>query len=752
MHVISLTFPEFEALADELCIELPVEQTEAWARFESTAEGRTPWGTVAIAEGEQVIALAAFMDYQTHGYHYLRAHHAPVWAVERTDALEREVLESLVSFIRSRDRRIVFVRFNIGTPHARLVEEVLSTVPYDETVVIDLAGTPDDILAHMRSRGRRDVRKSLRESPAVYADETEAARACFDDFYRLMVETGARDGFSPAPQSDYENMMRELGDKRCRVFGGRIDGRLVNWDMVVIAGSRAGRYYGASATDAPKRSLLTDGLIYFESCALAERGCTSFDQMGVGSEAYPGLSSLNTFKCKFAEQTTHVAPDRDLVVKPAIYRALQGAKDLRAKVRDLRAASAAPEPAAPREDIVPVLLGGDLSIYALGRQFHEAFGVKSIALHLAFIAAIERSSIFTCRTVSSTDDDAIASELAAIAGAHPTQRVIVMANTDPQIAQLIRIREGLPGNVILPIPSAEAFASVSDKIAFGDIARAHGLRVPETQVIDLAGTGRILSEIPFPLIAKPARSSSFMPLYEQGFKKVYALDGQDELDMLVAKLRAAGYGDPFILQERILGDDTFMGAITCYMDGKGKLRLWSGAQALLEDHAPTMRGNSVAMMTRPMEELRAPVEEMLRGIGYAGFVEIDVKRDPKTGEHVFFEINPRIGRNSYISVCGGVNPVRVMVEDLVDGKPARLLTADEPALYTLIPLRLLYRYITDPELLAEVKGLVSEGRIFDPQHYAAETDPVREALVRATELNQIRKFARYYPKPTESSF
>ncbi|MBQ6522018.1 MAG: hypothetical protein IJI15_04220, partial [Atopobiaceae bacterium] len=127
MHVISLTFPEYEALAEKLGIELPVEQTEAWARFESTAEGRTPWGSVAIAEGERIIALAAFMDYQTHGYHYLRAHHAPVWAVERTDALEREVLESLISFIRSRDRRIVFVRFNIGAPHAGLVEEVLST-------------------------------------------------------------------------------------------------------------------------------------------------------------------------------------------------------------------------------------------------------------------------------------------------------------------------------------------------------------------------------------------------------------------------------------------------------------------------------------------------------------------------------------------------------------------------------------------------------------------------------------------------
>ena len=52
----------------------------------------------------------------------------------------------------------------------------------------------------------------------------------------------------------------------------------------------------------------------------------------------------------------------------------------------------------------------------------------------------------------------------------------------------------------------------------------------------------------------------------------------------------------------------------------------------------------------------------------------------------------------------------------------------------------------------EVKTLVARKRVFDPQHYRFEKDPVREALVRATEVNQIRKFAWYYPKPTESSF
>ncbi len=48
--------------------------------------------------------------------------------------------------------------------------------------------------------------------------------------------------------------------------------------------------------------------------------------MGIGSDTYPGLSTLNTFKCKFAKDTVHVAPDRDLPVKAAFYASLKVAK------------------------------------------------------------------------------------------------------------------------------------------------------------------------------------------------------------------------------------------------------------------------------------------------------------------------------------------------------------------------------------------------------------------------------------------
>jgi D-aspartate ligase len=149
-----------------------------------------------------------------------------------------------------------------------------------------------------------------------------------------------------------------------------------------------------------------------------------------------------------------------------------------------------------------------------------------------------------------------------------------------------------------------------------------------------------------------------------------------------------------------------------------------------------------------MEGCRALVAEL----GYTGLGEVDVKRDPTTGGWLFFELNPRAGRNSYYMAAAGVNPMRAAVADLVDGRGEGLQVADGPALYTLVPLSLLERYLTDPDLLADVRGLVAAGRVFDPQRYAPDMGLRRRLDVELTERNQVRKFARYYPRPTDTSF
>ena len=323
-----ISIDELEAKAAGLGITLPIEQTSAWARYQATIDGRTPWGAVELVEDGKTLALASFLDYETHGYHYLRTTHAPVWTETPTPERESAALDALASHVRGRDRKPVFVRLAVAAELPQ-TSPVLSGVPYDQTVVIDVTGTDEDILARMKPRGRRDVRKALRESPAECADETALASESFEEYYDVMRETGARDGFHPAPCSDYEDMIRILGPEHCRVYAGRVDGKVVTWSVVTVSGTRAVRYYGASRNDT-MRLHVTDKLVYFECCDLREHhGVESYDMMGIGSEFSPTIMGLNEFKTKFSKQVTPVAPDRDLPLHGLMYKALVTAKRLR---------------------------------------------------------------------------------------------------------------------------------------------------------------------------------------------------------------------------------------------------------------------------------------------------------------------------------------------------------------------------------------------------------------------------------------
>ena len=102
MVAVELTLEDLEreARAEGLC--LPIEQTAAWARYEATVDGRSPWGAFRILCDGDPVAYVSLIDYQTHGYHYLRASHGPVWLRNPSPEEERAALDAIRSVVRKR--------------------------------------------------------------------------------------------------------------------------------------------------------------------------------------------------------------------------------------------------------------------------------------------------------------------------------------------------------------------------------------------------------------------------------------------------------------------------------------------------------------------------------------------------------------------------------------------------------------------------------------------------------------------------
>ena len=405
-----------------------------------------------------------------------------------------------------------------------------------------------------------------------------------------------------------------------------------------------------------------------------------------------------------------------------------------------------------RTDIVPLILGGDMSVYPLAREFHEAFGVSSTCVCPSPISIIERSRFIDTHHVDTMEADSILEAVTEVAQANKDRHIILMANYDAAVERVSAIADQLPDNVRFALPPHDVVERVSNKIEFEHICAEYGLDAPHSEVVKLAGGEPIApTKVPFPLIAKPAVSSAeFFRLFDKGFKKVYFIQEQSELDQLWSDLRAEGFTGDFLVQELIGGDDTYVDMITVFVNQAGKVTLFVSSQVLLEDHAPTLFGNPVAMITRPMPELWEKVEAMLGGIGWYGFANFDMKRDPKTGREIFMDFNPRIGNNSYYACVGWANPMRALVADLVDGTD-EVHRISENGLYTRARPALVRRYLTDEALRSEFDQIVRARKVANPMRYPADT--LRARLVgKAMELNYDRKFARYYTKPTDTSF
>ncbi|MCR6647616.1 MAG: hypothetical protein NVV70_05555 [Cellulomonas sp.] len=402
----------------------------------------------------------------------------------------------------------------------------------------------------------------------------------------------------------------------------------------------------------------------------------------------------------------------------------------------------------------PVILGADIGVYALARSFHEQYGVTSIVVAGAALGPVQHSSIVRHEIVADGHDPRqLVDRLLDVARRTPDRRLLLMANSDWLVRVVVEHRAELEPFYAVPFLSAELLARISDKATFAEICAELGISVPRTLVQGFgAGEPDVPVDLEYPLIAKAASSADYQDVEFEGKKKVFEISSPAELAALWRSLREAGFAGRFVVQELVPGDDTQMRSVTAYVDQRGVVTLSCCAHVLLEEHTPSGLGNPAAMITYRDDAMLEQAHRFLTSTGYVGFANFDVKVDPRTGAFRFFEVNPRIGRNNYYVTAAGANPVRFVVEDRIEGHAVEPVVVDREVLYSILPHRLLLRYVREPQLAARVRRLIKARATAHPLRYERDLSTRRRFYILAASVNQIRKFRRWYPEPTDTGF
>lgn len=416
--------------------------------------------------------------------------------------------------------------------------------------------------------------------------------------------------------------------------------------------------------------------------------------------------------------------------------------------------------AADRPPFHPVLLGTDQGIYALAGAFHRSYGVRTTIVARGRTGAIDNSAILdVVETGEGTGRQDLLDALLRIGRerteSEPDVPLVLMWNSDSHTEMVALHADELEAYYRFPRVSPELLQQMSDKQHFAEVCERVGLPTPRTSVVsfadaDDAGWAPSPVDVTYPVVAKPANSAYFENLRFPGWQKVWFLDTPEEWADVVELLRRNNFRGDFLVQELIPGDDTHQLSIVAYMDRSQRLTAVATAQVLLGEHEPSMVGNPVAMITTPMPDLMDAAEKILREAGWWGFANIDAKKDSRTGEIIYMEMNPRMGRNSFYATAAGADIAGALVDDVVHGVERAPLRASREVLYSIVAPVMLLHYVRDADLRRRTLA-AARNKVVHPLLYE-KFNLRRQGYVVLNRLNHVRKFRQHYPRPTESGF
>ena len=193
------------------------------------------------------------------------------------------------------------------------------------TILVDLTGTEDEILARMKQKTRYNIRLAAKKGVIVHSWDDLSA------FHDMMLVTGERDGFGVHSEKYYRRAYELLHPGgMCEILLAEYEGRPLAALFVARHGNRAYYLYGASTDE--ERNRMPTYLLQWEAMKWSKaRSCEEYDLWGVPDEEeetletnfesrHEGLWGVYRFKRGFGGQLKRAAQAMDRVYNPLLYQ------------------------------------------------------------------------------------------------------------------------------------------------------------------------------------------------------------------------------------------------------------------------------------------------------------------------------------------------------------------------------------------------------------------------------------------------
>lgn len=397
-------------------------------------------------------------------------------------------------------------------------------------------------------------------------------------------------------------------------------------------------------------------------------------------------------------------------------------------------------------DFQPVLLGSDINVYGMARSFHEEYGVKSLAIGKGILGVCMNSRIIRVETVEpNIEDDAVfVKTLTDFAARHTEKKLLLVPCGDNYIKLIVRNQEALHGLYEFACIDEELLMRLSIKESFYQVCEEHGFSFPKTDACTPENYRTKTYDFDFPVVIKPSNSVAYWNCSFPHKKKVFVAENRAEFDSILEAIYSSSYQDHLIIQEYIPGDDSNMRVMNCFCGKDKKVKLIALGNALLEEHSPEGIGSYAAIISSYDKALAERMKVFLEDIGYIGFANFDMKYDSRDGSYKLFEMNLRQGRSSYFVTAAGYNLAKWLTEDIIYKKDMPLTVARNEVLWTLIPKRLILKYVKDPELLHTVQRLAKEKKLVHSYYYKGDRSLKRYIAFKRNQMKYYQKYKRYF--------